>query len=396
MMKLAAQDGTSDVVRHVETAALPQAIDASREAEVARVSVETRTIALVALAVAGGTFALHAGEAFFVPVVASVFLAYALSPVVARLERLRIPRALGAVIAVLLVVAAAAIGVQRTIDAASEVLDELPAAVQKLRYAITSWQRDGHGPLKQVTKTADELQKLAGATAAPPAAGSAATPATAPATSQPKALATGTVGMAVFLAQIASVLFLTYFLLATGDLFRRRLMQTMGASFATRKKVLVILREVQEVNQRYFAVVLAVNAAVGIATGLGLFFLDVRHPVFWGIAIAVLHIIPYIGAAVVVAAVGLTAFMQFESAGHAIVAASVPLVASSLIGIWLQTALLGRTARMNAVVIFGSLLFWGMVWGGWGLILAFPIMATAKIVFSEIERLKPVALLMSN
>jgi predicted PurR-regulated permease PerM len=69
---------------------------------------------------------------------------------------------------------------------------------------------------------------------------------------------------------------------------------------------------------------------------------------------------------VVVAAVGLTAFAQFENAGLALAAASVPLLAASLIGIWLQTALLGRTARMNAVVVFGSLLFWGMVWGGWG------------------------------
>lgn len=51
---------------------------------------------------------------------------------------------------------------------------------------------------------------------------------------------------------------------------------------------------------------------------------------------------------------------------------------------------------MNAVVVFGSLLFWGMVWGGWGLILAFPIMATAKIVFGEIERLKTFALLMKD
>ncbi len=390
-MKLASHDLAQDNVRRVETAPPLQASEATR-ARIANAPVQTRTVALVALAVAGGAFGLHAGAAFFIPVVTSVFLAYALAPVVGRLERLHVPRALGAVLAVLLVMAVSAIAVQRTIDSASEVLEELPTAVQKLRYEITSWQRDGHGPLKQVTKTADELQKLAGATTATP--GAATTPA-APAP-QPKALAAGTAGMASFLAQIASVLFLTYFLLSTGDLFRRRLMQMMGSSFATRKKTLVILRCVQKVNQRYFAVVLAVNVAVGIATSIGLYFLEVRHHVFWGLAIAVLHIIPYVGAAVIVGAVGLMAFLQFESIGQAIAAASVPLLASSLIGIWLQTALLGRTARMNPVVIFGSLLFWGMVWGGWGLILAFPIMATAKIVFAEIDRLKPLALLMSD
>ena len=88
--------------------------------------------------------------------------------------------------------------------------------------------------------------------------------------------------------------------------------------------------------------------------------------------------------------------MQFGSATQALVAAAVPLGAAVLIGIWLQTALMGRTARMNAVVVFVALLFFGMVWGGWGLLLAFPIMATVKIVFGEIERLKPVALLMGD
>jgi predicted PurR-regulated permease PerM len=77
-------------------------------------------------------------------------------------------------------------------------------------------------------------------------------------------------------------------------------------------------------------------------------------------------------------------------------AAAVPLAAATLIGIWLQTALMGRAVRMNAVVVFVALLFWGMVWGGWGLLLAFPIMASIKIVCSEIERLKPIALLMSD
>ena len=124
--------------------------------------------------------------------------------------------------------------------------------------------------------------------------------------------------------------------------------------------------------------------------------LDVRHPVFWGFAMAILHTIPYLGAATVTAAVGLIAFLQFETAGHALAAAAVPLGASLLIGIGLQTALMGRTARMNAVVVFVALLFFGMVWGAWGLLLAFPIMATIKMVFGEIERFKSVALLMGD
>jgi predicted PurR-regulated permease PerM len=94
--------------------------------------------------------------------------------------------------------------------------------------------------------------------------------------------------------------------------------------------------------------------------------------------------------------VGLIAYLQFGTLVEALMAAAVPLVASMLIGIGLQTVLMGRAARMNAVVVFVALLFFGMVWGAWGLLLAFPIMATIKMVFGEIERLKPVALLMED
>lgn len=363
--------------------------------ERARVPPDTRTVALVALAVVLIPFALYAGAAFFIPLLVSLFLSYALSPVVDRMERVRVPRALGAALTMLLVITLASAGVQGALNEAAVVFEELPQAVQRLRVAVTSWSRDGQGPLKQVRKTADELQKLAGATAAEAKAAPSAAPAIAVPESKTLVVA-GTAGMAIFIGQLVSVLFLTYFLLAAGDLFRRRLMQAMGPSLTRRKIALQILRQIHQVCQRYFALVFAMNVAVGIITAVGLYLLDVRYPVFWGIAMATLHTIPYLGAAVGTGAVGLSAFVQFESAGPALAAASVPLAAAALIGIWLQTALMGRAARMNAVVVFVALLFWGMVWGGWGLLLAFPIMAAVKIVFGEIERLKPIALLMGD
>lgn len=366
------------------------------ESEPAVSSFDSRTTALVVLALIVMTFALYAGAAFFIPLFFSVFMSWALSPFVDFLERSRIPRALGAAIAMVLVIAVCSFGVQQTFSGATDVLEELPRAVQKLRFAVNSWATDGKGALKQVRETADELQKLAGATTATPNKPAPTTPAAqAPAAESPSLMAPITTRMAVFGGQLVSVLFLTYFLLAAGNLFRRRLMQAMG-SFSARKKTLQILDEVHLVTQRYFALVLAMNIAVGIFTAVGLYFLDVRHAAFWGLVMAVLHTIPYLGAAAVTVAVALIAYMQFENVGSALVAASVPLTGAALIGIWLQTALMGRAARMNAVVVFVALLFFGMVWGGWGLLLAFPILATVKIVFGEIERLKPVAHLMGD
>jgi predicted PurR-regulated permease PerM len=355
---------------------------------------EKRTIAMIVAAMVVLPFVLYAGAAFFIPLFVSVFMSYALSPVVDWMERRHLPRAASAALTMVLVTLLVVLGVQQALSGTADVLEELPQAVQKLRYEVTAWQRDGKGSaLKQVQKTADELQKLAGASTA----GAAATPAPvapSPAPEPKHIVMAGTMGMAVLIGQLVSVLFLTYFILAAGDLFRRRLMQVMEPSLSARKKALQILQQIHQVSQRYFALVLAMNIVVGLATTIGLFLLDVRHPVFWGIAMAVVHTIPYLGAASVTAAVGLIAYLQFGSLVPALAAAAVPLVASMLIGIGLQTVLMGRAARMNAVVVFVALLFFGMVWGLWGLLLAFPVMATMKIVFGEIEHLKPVALLM--
>lgn len=359
--------------------------------------IEARTLALVALALLITPFALYAGAAFFIPLLVSLFLSYALSPLVTRLERYRVPRALGAAMTMALVIAVTATGVQLAISGATDVLEELPRAVQKLRYAVNSWQRDGEGPLKQVRKTADELQMLAGATtgAAPPTKSAAAAPAPAAAESR-VSLGAGTAGMAILVGQLASVVFLTYFLLAARNLFRRRIVEAAGPSIAARRKTLQILRQVHAVSQRYFALVLGLNIVAGIVTAIGLHVLGIHHPVFWGIAMAVLHTIPYVGAAVVSCAVGLSAYVQVDSVGLALAAAAVPVATAMVIGMWLQTALLGRTGGMNAVVVFVALLFWGTVWGGWGLLLAFPIMAAIKIVCDEVERLKPLAAFMSD
>src|SRR6185295_19167151 len=106
-------------------------------------------------------------------------------------ERCLVPRVLGAAVTMLLVTALVVVGVQQALSGTAEVLKELPQAVQKLRYAVTSWERDGKaGALKQMQKTADELQKLAGASAAVVTPSTAAAPHPAPAsapTPEPKA-----------------------------------------------------------------------------------------------------------------------------------------------------------------------------------------------------------------
>ena len=130
---------------------------------------ETRTVAMIAVALIVLPFVLYAGAAFFIPLFVSLFMSYALSPVVDWMERCRVPRAWAPRLTMLLVIAASsALGVQQALNGTTEVLEELPQAVQKLRVTRSRpGSATGKGALKQVQKTADELQKLAGASTTP-------------------------------------------------------------------------------------------------------------------------------------------------------------------------------------------------------------------------------------
>ena len=303
------------------------------------------------------------------------------------------PRALGAALVVLAFSAAIVGAIYRVGSDAGDVIQEIPSAVQRLRIALTHAKQDHPGTLEHVQRTASELQKLAEAASpvGPPN----------PATARPKEpaagsgvdfssmLLIGTTNIATALGQLGSALFLAFFLLSAGDLFRRKFLHAVGGDFSRRRTTLRILDNVDRQNQRYFAIVLVVNVAVGVAIGAGFFAMGLERPTVWGIAAAVLHTIPYVGAAMLAGAAALIAYGQFGTLQMALLAATIPIVVAVILGIFVQTWLMGRAAKMNTPAVFVSLLFWGMLWGGWGLLLAVPIMVAIKTLCDHVERLKP-------
>jgi len=345
------------------------------------------TVALTLIALILGLFAIRMGAAFFIPLLLSLFLNYALSPVVRRLADWGLPRVIGAALVILAFSAAIAGAVYRVGSDAGDVLQEIPSAVQRLRVAVTEAKQDHTGALEHVQRTATELQKLA--EAASPASAKPKVPATTSSLDISSMLLIGTSNIAIALGQLGSALFLAFFLLSAGDLFRRKFLRAVGGNFSRRKTTLRVLDGVDRQNQRYFAIVLLVNVAVGVVIGAGFYAMGLERPTVWGIAAAVLHTIPYVGAAMLAGAAALVAYGQFGTLQMALLAAAIPLLAAAVLGIFLQTWLMGRAARMNTPAVFVSLLFWGMLWGGWGLLLAVPIMVAIKTVCDHVERLKP-------
>ena len=293
---------------------------------------DVRTTALVVIALVVVLVAIHVAAAFFIPLLVSIFLSYVLSPLVGRLQAWHIPRAVGATVVMFALVALCTAAVYRAGSDAAGLLELLPQAVEKVRLSFAAWQRNGVNPLHHVQETAAELEKLA--VAAQPATSEAPLkPAAPPALDVGSILVVGT-GTAILVAgQAVSVLFLTFFLLIAGNLFRHKVIQVVGPSLQRRKIALRILHDVHRLNQHYFAVIVVVNLAVGVATGLAMHAIGIDRALVWGVAASVLCIIPYLGAAALAAAAGLAAYVQLGGLTSALLAIGVVLAIAGVVGI---------------------------------------------------------------
>lgn len=116
----------------------------------------------------------------------------------------------------------------------------------------------------------------------------------------------------------------------------------------------------------------------------------------WAVAAGLLHIIPYLGPGLTAVATGMVAFMQFDSSSKALLVSGVWLVIAITVGTFVTTWMTGRIARMNSAAVFISLLFWGWLWGVWGMLLSVPLIVIVKVIAEHVEQLQPVAELLGD
>jgi len=109
-----------------------------------------------------------------------------------------------------------------------------------------------------------------------------------------------------------------------------------------------------------------------------------------------MYIVPYLGPGVTAIAVGMAAFMQFDSFAMALLIVGASLAIATVIGMFVTTWMTGRIANMNSAAVFISLLFWAWLWGVWGMLLSIPIIVIVKVVSQHVEQLHPLAELLGD
>jgi predicted PurR-regulated permease PerM len=206
----------------------------------------------------------------------------------------------------------------------------------------------------------------------------------------------GSRGAVGALGQAIMVLFLTFFLLVGGDTFKRKLVRLTGPSLANKKIALHILDDINGSIQKYLFMLLVTNVLVGLLVWVAFSWIGLENAGAWAVAAGFLHVIPYLGPGVTAVATGMAAFMQFDSFSMALLVSGLSLAIATFIGTFVTTWMTGRIARMNAAAVFISLLFWGWLWGIWGMLLSIPIIVIVKVVSQHLEHLQPIAELLGD
>lgn len=345
-------------------------------------------VAVVTIAVIVTIAAAKIAGPLLVPIVLGILLSYALRPLVARLEHWRVPRALGAVVVMSMLVAGLGASAWALADDLSEAVAELPAAARKLRSMVHRWQETGPSPITHMKEAATELGKTAAEVAGqPPAAATA--PASAAPTLESRAGENAAVVLGV-VGQIAGAGLLATILLGSGDAHRRRLVRIVGPSLARRRITIEILDEIDVQVQRQLLILAGANVLIAAVAWPVFAALGLERALLWAALVGLLHFIPYAGTPIATVLVGLVALLQTDSAASALGFASLTAAIALAIGFGLVTWWQGRAVSMNAAATFVLLLFFGWLWGAWGLILGGPMLAAFKVVADRIAPLAPV------
>lgn len=375
-------------LRLEEQSKIPVTIDRS--------TVDVRSVALAFIALVTMIAVLRWAKAVFIPLTLSVALSYALMPGVDWLRRrVHLPISLGAGLVLIALTGGLVGGVAALEPQAISLLDLLPKVTRQVQHSLQNTALDRTSIIQKLTSAADALEH------ATQGERQGQKPAEQPPPAQStlglqRYLLSASVALLTGLGQAVIVIALTYFLLVSGHSFKRKVVRLSGDTLSRRKITVQILDEIDQQIQRYLLIQLGTSVMVGLLSGIAFAWIGLQNAVLWAVAAAVLHLIPYVGPTLIIAATSLLAYVQFGSLAQTLWVAGSSLAITGVIGLGITPWMTEKVGRINAVATFVALIFWEWVWGIPGLLLGIPIMMIVMAVCERIEGLRPVAELLGQ
>ena len=340
--------------------------------------------------------ALYLGRSLVVPVLIGVLVSYALNPIVELLTRWRTPRTLASMLVVLGVLGVAGTLVYQLSDETAAAVRGVPAVTKRLRAVVE--RRIGPRPsmVQELQTAADSIAKAAEGQTTRRRGEPMPVEVVEPTIDVKEYLWMGWWGLLAFAGQALLIVFLSFFMLSSGDLYRRKAVRLAGGRLSDRRVTVEILDEVGSQISFFLMNQVLTGTLVGVATWLVFWWLGVEYAGLWGVAAGIMNSIPYFGPTVVALAAFVIAFIQFESAWQATMVSTASLAITTIEGMIITPLLVSRAARMNPVAVFLGLLFWGWIWGVVGMLLAVPLLMATKAVADRVDDLKPLAELLGE
>jgi len=347
----------------------------SRIAALLQKPFDVRSIALTGLFILALFYTMYFMRSILLPIVLALLLSYLLRPIVRALARAKIPTPLGAALILIALFISIGSGMSALAAPVAGWLEKAPSGLQESERKFMPMKKS----MTQVAQATGEIEKLA--TPDSP---------TKTAVEVKRHPITEMLYMRTpeFIASALLLLILLYFLLAYDGVFVAKLIKLMPR-LSDKKRAVSIAHEIESHISRYLLTVTMINSCLGLAVGTTVGLLGLRNPVMWGVMVAVLNFVPYLGALTGIICMTIGATLSFDSLSYALVFPAIYLLFSALEGNFVTPWVMGRSLTLNPVIILLSLTFWGWMWGIAGVILAVPILAAFKIFCAHIKPMEP-------
>ena len=353
-------------------------------------TVPTQLTALHVIAFLLSLAAMRYGREFLVPLVSAILVAVALAPPVRVLSR-ALPRWLSSAIVVLSIIGVFGGTMWVLSDDITAFSRRLPQIVRDVRATLQS-ASPRQGLLRQLQQAVTELEQ----TATTPKPSDATKVQIVEPVDIQQQMMTGARRIGGWVMEAILLSFLVFFLLASGEMFKQKLVKLSGDRLSQQKVTLQMIDEITGKIGRYLFYLLWSGVLVGVATWVTFWAIGVRYAGLWGLAAAILNCIPYFGPTVVMVASAAAAALQFKSLSMIAAVGGASVAITAVEGYLLAPIFLGQAARVNSVAVFVAVMFWGWMWGTPGMLLAVPILMIVKTAADHVESLSSVSELLGE
>ena len=332
-------------------------------------------------------YTAYFASSILIPITMAVILSLVLAPLMRLMsKRLRIPVPISATVVVLGLVVALGFAVIALSKPASDWMGTLPSVISELERKL----RPIGGTMKDVQETARQVEAIA-ETAKEQGSDKPVTVVV-----RGPSLAEMFLGQTmIFSVGVTVMVALLLFLLAAGDRVLRQAV-SIAPNLNEKKRVVEIARETEGEISRYLASISVINIAVGVAVGCAMWALGMPNPALWGAMAGLFNFVPFVGGLASLVIITLVSIVTFDSAVLTVLPPLAYLVIHLLEGQIVTPLIVSRRLLLNPIAILLSLIVWTWMWGVAGTLLAVPILAIFKIICDRVDRLSPIATLLTH